>query len=129
MNATKIHQIGKAKHKLASGILGQARRDLRKFQHPRTALERELYLDAYTWVVSDNYSWPFSFLNVCRLLNLAPAEVRHDLLYELSLGVWHYWGRRFGYALRLFHVSLRQVFASEGHPRLALAKTFVRSQR
>ena len=73
-------------------------------------LERELYLDAYTWVISENFRWPFSFLNVCRLLNFEPDEVRRDLLHEVSLGACHYWSRRFGYALRQFHISLRQIF-------------------
>ena len=109
MNASKIHRIAKAKQKLAAGILIQARRDLRRFRNTRRAAERELYLDAYTWVIGDNYRWPFSFRNVCKLLDLAPDELRRDLLHEISLGACHYWSRRFGNGLRQFHISLRQV--------------------
>ena len=109
MNASKIHRIAKAKQKLAAGILIQARRDLRRFRNTKRAAERELYLDAYTWVIGDNYRWPFSFRNVCKLLDLAPDELRRDLLNEISLGACHYWSRRFGYSLRQFHISLRQV--------------------
>ena len=110
MNAPKSHRITKAKCKLAAGILIQARRDLRRFHDSRRPLERELYLDAYTWVIADSYRWPFSFLNVCRLLNFEPDEVRRELLHEVSLGACHYWTRRFGSALRQFHLSLRQIF-------------------
>ena len=116
MNAQKNHRITKAKQKLAAGILIQARRDLRRFHDPRTAAERGLYLDAYTWVISDNYRWPFSFRNVCKLLNLAPDELRRDLLHEVSLGVCHYWSRRFGTALRQFHISLRQFLQTSATP-------------
>jgi len=113
MNTSKNHRITRAKCKLASGILIQARRDLRRFRDSRKAAEVGLYLDAYSWVISDNDRWPFSFLNVCRLLNLAPDELRRDLLHEASLGACHYWSRRFGTALRQIHLSLRQVVINE----------------
>jgi len=113
MNAPKNHRIKKAKQKLAAGILVQARRDLRRFRDTRRAAERELYLDAYTWVTADNFRWPFSFRNVCKLLNLAPDDLRGDLLHEVSLGACNYWSRRCGSALRQFHLSLRQVLISE----------------
>ncbi len=127
MNAPKIHRIARAKQKLAAGILIQARRDLRKFHNSRTALDRELYLDAYTWVVADSYRWPFSFLNVCKLLNLAPEELRRDLLQEVSLGVCHYWSRRFATSLHQFHTSLRQVLISRRRRDCAETTTLVHS--
>lgn len=110
MNAHKNLRITKAKSKLAAGILSQARRDLRRFHRATRAAERELYLDAYSWVISENSRWPFSFLNVCKLLDLAPDELRRDLLSELSFGACHYWSRRFATALRQFHLSLRHAF-------------------
>ena len=113
MNASKIHRIAKAKQKLASGILIQARRDLRRFRDTRRAAERELYLDAYTWVIADNQRWPFSFRNVCKLLDLAPDELRQDLLHEVSLDACRYWSRRFGTALRQYHISLRQALTNQ----------------
>ena len=127
MNAQKIHRIKKAKCKLAAGILIQARRDLRRFRGSRRPLERELYLDAYTWVSSNNYRWPFSFLNVCKLLNLTPEELRQDLLHEVSLGACHYWSRRFGHALRQFHISLRQILITERRRDDAETTTLVHS--
>src|SRR4051812_20559053 len=113
MNAPKTHRIAKAKQKLAAGILIQARRDLRRFHNPRTALERELYLDAYTWVNAENYRWPFSFVNVCRLLKIAPEELRHDLLQEVRLGAVDYWSRRGVQLLRQLQTSLRDMFIHE----------------
>ncbi|MFZ1218905.1 MAG: hypothetical protein WAO00_06395 [Chthoniobacterales bacterium] len=114
MNAHKTLRITKAKSKLAAGILGQARRDLRRFHGATRATERELYLDAYSWVISENSRWPFSFLNVCRLLDLAPDELRRDLLSDVTLGVCQYWSRRFGTALRQYHLSLRQALLRQG---------------
>jgi hypothetical protein len=113
MNASKIHRIAKAKQKLAAGILLQARRDLRRFRDTRRAAERELYLDAYTWVIADNQRWPFSFRNVCKLLHLAPDELRQDLLHEVSLNACRYWTRRSVRLLRQFQTSLRQMFIDE----------------
>ncbi len=109
MNAYKNLRITKAKSKLAAGILIQARRDLRRFRNATRALERELYRDAYTWVVSDDDRWPFSFLNVCKLLKRAPEELRQDLLQGVSLGACRYWGGRFATVLSQCHVSVRDV--------------------
>lgn len=114
------HRITKAKQKLAVGILIQARRDLRRFRAARTAVERELYLDACSWVLSDNYRWPFSFVNVCRLLSLAPEVIRRELLEGASLGAFHYWSRRFGHGLRQFHLSLRQYSINARNPETSL---------
>jgi hypothetical protein len=85
---------------LASGILKQAAQDLRRFHGATTAIERELYLDAYRWVISDDSSWPFSFLNVCQLLKLAPESLRQDLLNDASLGVFGRLTRRCARAVR-----------------------------
>jgi len=40
---------------------GRPHRILRRFHGATSAIERELYLDAYRWVFSDDCSWPFSF--------------------------------------------------------------------
>jgi hypothetical protein len=79
---------------LVSGILELAAQDLRRFHGAVSAVERELYHDAYRWVVSDDCSWPFSFLNVCQLLKLAPETLRQDLLDDASLGLFGYLSRR-----------------------------------
>jgi len=56
-----------SERELAAGVLKQAAYELRRFHGATTAVERELYQDAYSWVMSDDSTWPFSFLNVCRL--------------------------------------------------------------
>ena len=100
-------------HDLAAGILSQARRDLRRFHGATRPAKRELYLDAYEWAVSDSYRWPYSFRNVCEMLNLSPEYVREEMFRDASSGAFHYWSHRVGTALRQFHLSLRQVHISE----------------
>ena len=117
MNASQKTQFTKTKGDLAAGILSQARRDLRRFHGSTRALQRELYLDAYDWVMSDNYSWPFSFRNVCGLLKLRPEVVRQELLGDLSLGTCRYWSRRFGRIIHQFQISLSQLLIQDAAPR------------
>src|SRR6266436_7343092 len=105
-----------SQRELASGILEQAARDLRRFHGATTAVERELYLDAYRWVISDDCSWPFSFLNVCQLLKLAPESLRQELLADASLGLFSYLARRGGRAARSFQVFLNHVFTTSRNP-------------
>ena len=105
-----------SQRELASGILKQAAQDLRRFHGGTSAIERELYLDAYRWVISDDWSWPFSFRNVCQLLNLAPESLRQELLTDASLGLFSYLARRGGRAARLFQVFLNRVFTANPRP-------------
>jgi hypothetical protein len=76
MNVADDQQFETSRKDLTAGILKQAALDLRRFHGATSALEREFYLDAHRWVTSDDYSWPFSFLNVCQALNLVPETVR-----------------------------------------------------
>jgi hypothetical protein len=113
MNAADDYQYEASRKDLAAGILKQAKLDLRRFQGATSGLEREFYLDAYRWVMSDDCSWPFSFLNVCQLLNLAPETVREEVLGDLSLGAFGYWSRRCGRAARKFKICLSNIFTNE----------------
>jgi hypothetical protein len=113
MNAADDYQFETSRKDLAAGILKQAALDLRRFHGGTSAVEREFYLDAHRWVISDDCSWPFSFLNVCQLLNLAPEAVRGDVLGDLSLGVFGYWTRRCGRAARRFKIFLSSIFTTE----------------
>jgi hypothetical protein len=110
MNTVDDYQFETSRRELASGILKQAALDLRRFHGATSALEREFYLDALRWVTSDDCSWPFSFLNVCQLLNLAPETVREEVLGELSLGTFGYWSGR---GARRFKVFLSNIFTNE----------------
>src|ERR1700758_4604133 len=106
MNPVEKYPSRTSQRELAAGVLKQAAQDLRRFHGATIAIERELYLDAYHWVISDDCSWPFSFLNVCQLLNLTPEILRRELLTEASLGLFSYLARRGGRAARSFQVFL-----------------------
>ena len=96
MNAVEDYIADASQRDLGAGVLKQVAQDLRRFHGATSAVERELYLDAYCWLTSDDCSWPSSFLNVCQLLHLAPEVVREEQLGDLSLGVFSYWTRRYG---------------------------------
>jgi len=113
MNAADNYQFETRQKELADGILKQAALDLRRFHDASSAVEREFYLDAHQWITSDDCSWPFSFLNVCQTLNLAPETVREEMLGDLSLGAFGYWTRRCGRAARKFQISLSNIFTNE----------------
>ena len=113
MNAADDYHFETSQKELAAEILKQAAVDLRRFHDATSAVEREFYLDAHRWVTSDDSNWPFSFLNVCQLLNLAPETVREDVLGDLSLGAVGYWTRRCGRAARRFKTVLGNIFTNE----------------
>jgi len=113
MNAVDDYQFEMSRKELAAGILKQAAQDLRRFHGATSALEREFYLDAHRWVTSDDCSWPFSFLNVCQVLNFAPETVREEVLADMSVGALRYCSRRCGRAGRRFKTFLRNIFTNE----------------
>jgi hypothetical protein len=102
-----------SQRELAAGVLKQAAQDLRRFHGATSRVERELYYDAYSWVMSEDYSWPFSFPNVCQLLNRAPEELRQELLDDLSCERLPQWARRCRRAVRQLLNSVTRGFASE----------------
>ena len=113
MNAVEDYTSGTNQEDLAAGVLKQAAQDLRRFHGATSKIEQELYFDAYSWVTSDDCCWPFSFLNVCQLLHLAPDAERHELLGDASLGLLGYWTRRCGRVARGFQRFLSNPFTSE----------------
>ena len=113
MDVADDYQFETSRKDLAAGILKQAGLDLRRFHDATSEIEREFYLDAYRWVISDDCTRPFSFLNVCQLLNLAPETVREDVLGDLSLGAFAYWTRRCGRVARKFQIFLSNIFTNE----------------
>lgn len=97
---------------LAVGVLRQAARDLHTFHSAERGIERELYLDAYQWIRDENYSWPYSFVNVCAVLQVAPAAMREEMLADAPLGWYAYWRKTIGRRVR----SLRALFAHSFRP-------------
>ena len=106
-----------AQRELAAGVLKQAAQDLRRFHGATSKIERELYFDAYRWLTVDECSSPFSFLNICQLLNLAPDDIRHELVGDSSLGALSYRARRCGRAAGRLWTSFSHFFVNErdGH--------------
>ncbi len=129
MNAAEDYQSATSQRDLAAGILKQAKQDLRRFRNPTSGVERELYFDAYHWFTSNDYTWPFSFLNVCQLLDLDPEAVREEQLGERSLGTFGYWSRRCGRAARRFQISLSHVFTSERNANAAEPSALAHAER
>jgi hypothetical protein len=101
---------------LAIGVLKQAAYDLRRYRTATKAAHRELYLDAHSWVTAYDSSWPYSFMNVCKLLDLCPEMVRADLLADASLGPFHYWIRRAARLSRKLGTSVVRVFEGRRNP-------------
>jgi hypothetical protein len=97
---------------LAVGVLKQAAYDLRRYRTATKAADREVYLDAHSWITAYDSSWPYSFMNVCKLLNLCPELVRAELMADAALGPFHYWIRRAGRLSRKLSSSVARVFES-----------------
>lgn len=68
---------------LVLSMLWQAIADLQKFRFAPRRRQQRLYMDAYRWVESGDVTWPYSFVNLCEVLNL-PAELLRDQLLSLS---------------------------------------------
>ena len=102
-----------AQRELAAGVLKQAAQDLRRFRGATSKVEREIYLDAHRWLTVDECASPFSFLNVCRFLDLVPEHVRDDLIGDASSGAFSYWIRRCGRAARRLRSSVREFFVND----------------
>jgi hypothetical protein len=85
---------------MAGSVLRQAAYDLRRFRGATTGVERQLYLDAHDWVTADDFSWPYSFVNICQFLNLAPEAARRELLEDASSGICRLWTTRAARVLR-----------------------------
>lgn len=79
-------QFGKVcpERKLAVAVFSQAANDLRKFRHARRGAGYSLYADARNWITSNDRKWPYSFLNLCDVLNLAADAIRAELLGSTS---------------------------------------------
>jgi len=100
---------------LAAGVLKQAAHDLRRFRAATKGFRWELYLDAYSWITANDFSWPYSFVNVCKLLDLSPDVVRAEVLADASLGWLDYWSQRAGRVSRKVQASVVRVLANCGN--------------
>jgi hypothetical protein len=65
-----------AEFKLALAVLEQALEDLEKHRHATANQPRRIYCQAEAWVQSNDRRWPYSFVNVCEMLNLCSDRLR-----------------------------------------------------
>ena len=65
-----------AEAELAAAVLKLAFEDLQKHRGTTDARSKRAFRDAYVWVKSNERRWPFSFLNVCDMLDLSPQALR-----------------------------------------------------
>jgi len=71
-----------AEFKLALAVLEQAVEDLQRHRGNSTPEPQRLYVQARRWVASNDRRWPYSFANVCDMLNLSCGRMRTRLLAE-----------------------------------------------
>jgi hypothetical protein len=72
--------VASAEAELAAAVLKLAFEDLQKHREATDTRRRRAFRDAYVWIKSDERRWPFSFLNVCDMLDLPPQTLRAKLL-------------------------------------------------
>ena len=97
---------------LAIGVLKQAVHDLRRFHGAIGKVEREVYLDAYRWITASDFSWPYSFVNICAVLDVPPEMLRAELLGDASLGWFAYWRKLGARAARSLRASMAGALRS-----------------
>jgi hypothetical protein len=65
---------------LALAVLSQAVTDVQRYQHTGLAHHRAMFDAARDWMLEEDHSWPFSFINLCALFDLTAEQVRDELL-------------------------------------------------
>ncbi len=65
--------------RLAIAVLQDAVDCFQKHLRSSDRKARQLYLDAEAWIGSDDRTWPFSFENICDLLQINPEYLRRGL--------------------------------------------------
>jgi hypothetical protein len=79
---TETYGIVSAEAELAAAVLKLAFEDLQKHRQATDMRRRRAFRDAYVWVKSNERRWPYSFLNVCDMLDLSPQMLRGKLLTD-----------------------------------------------
>lgn len=73
-----------AERALALAVLWEAVFDLQKFRFAERRRQQRLYWEAYAWVASNDRGWPYSFVNLCEILDMNPGAVRQQLLGAMA---------------------------------------------
>ena len=69
-----------AEFKLALAVLEQALDDFEKHRQACSNEAQRLYRHAHTWILSNDRRWPYSFVNVCEMLNVCAERIRTHVL-------------------------------------------------
>ena len=69
-----------AERNLALAVLREALLDLARYRFAKRRRGQRFYWEAYTWVVDDDRTWPFSFVNLCEAIGLAVEATRLQVL-------------------------------------------------
>ncbi len=67
-------------HRLLVAVLEDGLNCFQKHIDSTDPKQRQLFLDAEEWIMSDDQSWVFAFVNVCETLDLDSDYVREGLL-------------------------------------------------
>lgn len=65
---------------LLLAMLAQAANDLQRCRASLNRRAQRIYSEAYRWVVSNDRSHPFSFVNICEALRLSPVAMRAGMI-------------------------------------------------
>jgi hypothetical protein len=77
--ALKRKGLHEPERRLAIAVLQDAVDCFQKHLRARDRKARQLFLDAEEWICSTDRSWPFSFENICDLLQINPEYLRCGL--------------------------------------------------
>jgi hypothetical protein len=75
----RTHRIA-PEPRLALAVLQLAVVDLLKYCGAADEHERRLYRKAHLWITSRDREWPYSYLNLCEAIRIAPGHLRERVL-------------------------------------------------
>ena len=64
---------------LVEAVLREAIREYQKFAGQQGRRGSRLFREVHEWFLLDDNEWDFSFINVCRILDLEPSYIRTGL--------------------------------------------------
>ncbi len=70
---------------LALAVVEEGLNDLVRFRFARRRRAQRLYWEAYAWVGDDDREWPFSFVNLCEVLDLDVDGIRRQFLDPMKV--------------------------------------------
>jgi hypothetical protein len=115
-------EVAEPERALAAGVLRQATADLRRFRNSEDPVGQEMHADAYSWFISNDTNWPYSFCNVCQVLGLSTDAVLDEVLAEAESS-WYLRLRRIAQeSARVVKVSLSPLFTRRRSQRFTAVK-------